>query len=74
MATFLGSDEMFVRDLRLICLQLTNPTTPHAAAPTLWHLLPPANLRYRQVSIRNRINVAVDWFKVRFFGRDITRL
>lgn len=28
----------------------------------------------RQVSIRNRINVAVDWFKVRFFGRDITRL
>eukprot|EP00752_Nemacystus_decipiens_P005671 g5132.t1 len=28
----------------------------------------------KQVSIRNRINVAVDWFKVRFFGRDITRL
>ncbi|CBN78336.1 NADH dehydrogenase (ubiquinone) [Ectocarpus siliculosus] len=28
----------------------------------------------KQVSPRNRINVAVDWLKVRFFGRDITRL
>lgn len=27
-----------------------------------------------QVSPRNRINVAVDWLKVRVFGRDITRL
>ncbi|CAM9795531.1 unnamed protein product, partial [Sphacelaria rigidula] len=28
----------------------------------------------KQVSPRNRINVAVDWLKVRVFGRDITRL
>lgn len=33
--------------------------------------IPSANT---QVSPRNRINVAVDWLKVRFFGRDITRL
>lgn len=36
--------------------------------PYLW------SYSHTQVSPRNRINVAVDWLKVRFFGRDITRL
>ncbi|CAM9357939.1 unnamed protein product [Ectocarpus fasciculatus] len=31
-------------------------------------------VKQARVSPRNRINVAVDWLKVRFFGRDITRL
>ena len=28
----------------------------------------------KQVSGRNRLLVAVDWFKTKIFGRDITRL